>query len=132
MFRPIHAMVCALALAGASLAPAWAADAARTLEPALGRTIVSTHPDGRKARLWLSRDGSYAAEGRAGQRSGGHWTLMGDKLCLTQSRPIPIPFSYCKPVPPVEVGKPWRDVAVNGDSVTNEVVPGSPPADKGE
>ncbi len=112
----------ALAMAGASLSPALAATAAQLLEPALGNMIVSTHPDGRKAKLWLSRDGSYTAEGRAGQRSGGIWKVKGDKLCLTQRRPIGIPIPNCKPVPKVAIGKPWRDVAVNGEPVTNEVV----------
>ncbi|HVY33189.1 MAG TPA: hypothetical protein VG960_02090 [Caulobacteraceae bacterium] len=120
-----HAAGCALVLALVSSAPGWGAEPASSLEAAFGNTIVSTHPDGRKARLWLRRDGGYDAQGRAGERSGGVWTVKGEKLCLTQRRPWPIPFSYCKPIPPVAVGKPWRDKAVNGDPVTNEVLPGS-------
>lgn len=95
------------------------------LDPAIGNTIVSTHPDGRKARLWLGRDGAYEAEGRAGQKSGGVWSLKGDRLCLRQRHPIAIPFSYCKPIPSVTVGQSWRDKAVNGEQVTNEIVPGA-------
>ena len=111
----------------AHAAPAFAADGDAPLEAALGATIVSTHPDGRQAKLWLKRDGTYEAQGRAGERSGGVWRLTIDKLCLSQRRPFPIPFSYCKAVPPVSIGKPWREKAFNGDPVTNEVVPGGPP-----
>jgi hypothetical protein len=114
-----------LLLAGAAAAQDEAAQS--PLAPAFGATIVSTHPDGRKARLWLHPDGTYAAESRAGKRSGGVWKLKGDKLCFRQRRPIWIPFTYCKAVQPEAVGQPWRDVAVNGDKVTNEIVPGGEP-----
>lgn len=107
--------------------PAFAADAAERLRPALGNTIVSTHPDGRKARLWLTPGGRYSAEGRAGQRSGGVWTIKGEKLCLKQRRPISMPFTYCKPIPSVALDRPWRDKAVTGEMVTNNVVPGGDP-----
>ncbi len=112
-------------LAAAAPAPdASANDAMTRLAPALGNTIVSTHPDGRKARLRLAADGTYAAESRAGARSSGTWRLKGETLCLHQSRPLPIPFSYCKAVPAEQVGTPWRDTAVNGEPVTNEIVRG--------
>jgi hypothetical protein len=99
-------------------------DAAADLAPAFGNAIVSTHPDGRQARLWLNRDATYAAQGRRGERSGGVWTLKGDKLCLRQRRPIPIPFPYCKAFPRVHVGSVWSDTAFNGDKVTNRLAAG--------
>ena len=99
------------------------ADPAADLAPALGATIVSTHPDGRKARLSLNRDGTFTAQGRAGNPSSGVWKLKGDRLCLTQRRPIAIPFSYCHTIPHRIADGPWRDVAVNGDPVSNEIVP---------
>jgi hypothetical protein len=99
-------------------------DALSRLAPAFGNTIVSTHPDGRKARLWLEADGSYTAEGRAGNRASGTWKLKGDKLCLREHRPFPTPFPYCKSIQAEDVGKPWRDKAVNGEPVTNEIVRG--------
>ncbi len=89
---------------------------------------MSTHPDGRKAKLWLEKDGRYVAQSRAGKRSGGVWKVKGEKLCLTQRQPMSIPFSYCKAVPNESVGKPWRDKAVNGDLVTNEILPGGAPS----
>jgi len=97
---------------------------ATALAPAFGNSIVSTHPDGRQARLWLNRDSTYSAQGRRGERSGGVWTLKGEKLCLTQKRPIPIPFSYCKAFPHVDVGSAWSDTAFNGDKVKNRLVAG--------
>ncbi len=113
-----------LVCAGTIAAPVFASDPS-VLDPALGNTIVSTHPDGRKAKLWLKRDGTYSAQGRAGERSGGVWKVKGEKLCLSQRSPVPIPFSYCKLLPAVTVGKPWRDTAVTGEPVTNEIVPGN-------
>jgi hypothetical protein len=50
------------------LAPPVALAETSPLELAFSNTIVSTYPDGRKAKLWLNRDGSYrrrdAAAGR--------------------------------------------------------------------
>jgi len=120
--------LCGLALALTVTFPAHAAeggDAMSRLKPALGNTIVSTHPDGRKARLWLDAAGGYRAQGRAGERSAGVWKIKDEKLCLSQRRPLPIPFSYCKAIPDERVGKPWRDKAVNGDMVMNEIVRGA-------
>ena len=113
--------VAALFLAS-SVAAAPSGDAIARLAPAIGNAIVSTHPDGRKAKLWLQRDGTYAAQSRAGERSGGRWKVKGEKLCLSQRSPIPIPIAYCKPIPVEALGRPWRDTAVNGDLVTNEIV----------
>ena len=98
--------------------------AAPDLSPAFGNTIVSTHPDGRKARLFIHADHTYAAQSRAGSRSGGTWTIKGQKLCLSQKQPHPGLFTFCKTVPPVALGHPWSDTAVTGERVTNEVVKG--------
>ncbi|MGZ9099559.1 MAG: hypothetical protein ACXW3O_07645, partial [Brevundimonas sp.] len=65
----------ALVIAGASSALAQAS----SLEPAFGNTIVSTHPDGRQARLWLSADHTFRAQGRRGNRSSGVWRVRGDR-----------------------------------------------------
>lgn len=93
------------------------------LEPAFGAAIVSTHPDGRKARLWLRRDHSYAAQGRKGERSSGTWRLSkAGKLCLKQKRPLSIPLAYCRQPPAARVGRPWKDTAFNGEPVVNEIV----------
>jgi len=89
------------------------------LAPAFGNTIVSTHPDGRKAKLWLNADHSFTAQGRKGNRERGTWKIKGGKLCLKQGL-----LSYCKAFPKVRLGATWRDRAVNGDMVTNALVAG--------
>ena len=126
-------LVLALALAGSAAAVRAedeAAGAARDarLEMAFGSTIVSTYPDGRQAELWLKRDGSYEAEGRRHDRSGGAWQIKGDetgrKLCLRQHRPIPAPFSFCTPVPESGLDRPWSGKAYTGEQISIRVVRG--------
>jgi len=114
------ALAAALLIAGAPSAVAQDSG----LEPAFGNTIVSTHPDGRKARLWLSADHTFRAQGRGGNRSSGVWRVRGDRLCLTQRRPLPIPFPYCHRFPRHSVGDRWNDTASNGDAVINQIVAG--------
>lgn len=94
------------------------------LAPAFKNTVVSTYPDGRTARLWLSADGSYEAEGRKKDRSDGHWTLKGDKICLRQSHPATVPISYCTAVPSGDVGATWSAKSVFGDPLTVTLVAG--------
>ena len=94
------------------------------LETAFHNTIVSTYPDGRTAELWLDRDGSYVAEGRRHDRSSGHWKLKGGKLCLKQSHPIPVPFTYCTAVHDGGVGTSWAGKAVSGEAINIKVVKG--------
>ena len=119
-----------LALAGALGGPARAQDEAHAatrdsrLELAFGSTIVSTYPDGRQAELWLKRDGSYAAEGRRHDRSGGNWQVKDDKLCLKQHQPFPAPFSYCTGVPKGGLDKPWTAKAFTGEAISIKLVRG--------
>lgn len=96
--------------------------AAPDLSAAIGATIVSTHPDGRQAKLMLKADHSYSAVGRKGQRSGGTWALKDGKLCLSQKAPYPGPFRLCKAIPDVKADKTWRDTAFNGEPVVNRIV----------
>lgn len=114
MLRPA-ALALALLLVATSAAAITEAD----LRPAFGKTIVSTHPDGRKARLWLNADRTFTAQGRKGNRERGTWWVRNGKLCLAQRL-----LSYCKAFPKVRVGQTWRDRAVNGEMVTNELVAG--------
>jgi hypothetical protein len=91
---------------------------------AFGNTIVSTYPDGRTAELWLSPDGSYTAEGRKHDPSRGHWRVKGDRLCLSQVRPIPSPFSYCTTIPSSGMAREWPAKAVTGERITVKLVHG--------
>ena len=104
-------------------APVIAAEAS-ALHDAFGNTIVSTYPDGRKAELWLHADGAYDAEGRKHDRTSGHWTIKGEKLCLKQSRPFAFPFSYCTPLVAGGVGVSWKGKAVTGEPIRIQLVRG--------
>ena len=91
---------------------------------AFGSTIVSTYPDGRTAELYLQPDGGYTAKGRRGDGSSGHWKVNDGKLCLTQSRPLPVPFSYCTPIPSNGLHGAWTAKAVTGERIAVKLVKG--------
>ncbi|MEO8925990.1 MAG: hypothetical protein ABI306_02395 [Caulobacteraceae bacterium] len=91
---------------------------------AFGNTIVSTYPDGRTGELWLRPDGAYAGQGRKHDPSSGRWSVKGDKLCLRQSRPIPVPFNYCFPLPAGGFDTPWSGKAVTGEVTSIKLVHG--------
>jgi hypothetical protein len=94
------------------------------VDKAFGNTIVSTYPDGRTAELWLKADGSYTAEGRRHDPSRGHWRVKGNRLCLSQVRPVPSPFSYCTAIPSSGMGRSWSAKAVTGERITVRLVHG--------
>jgi hypothetical protein len=119
---------------GIAASPARAEDEAQgvtrdsRLEMAFGSTIVSTYPDGRQAELWLKRDGTYESEGRRHDRSSGVWQVKGDdkqghKLCMSQRRPFPVPFSFCTPAPE-SLDRPWTARAYTGEQVSVRLVRG--------
>ena len=114
----------AFALFSLALAAPAAAQDTSVLEPAFKNTIVSTYPDGRTAKLWLNRDGSYRAQGRRGKPSSGRWTLKGQRICLKQTRPIAGPFSYCTEVRRGGVGTSWPGKAVTGERIQIKVAGG--------
>ena len=115
------ASLAAVALLIAS--PALAAGSA-DLRPAFSNTIVSTYPDGRKAKLWLNSDGSYRAQGRRGKPSSGKWSVKGEKLCLKQQKPMAGPFPYCTPIKTGGVGTSWTGKAVTGERIRIQLVAG--------
>jgi hypothetical protein len=98
------------------------------LEAAFGNTIFSTYPDGRTGRLWLQANGEFTAEGRRKEHTSGHWTVKDDKLCMRQSRPIPIPFSFCTPLVSGGIGTTWTAKAVTGEPIQVELMRGGDPA----
>lgn len=125
-----------LIMIAALAAAASAASGGTTLKAAFGNTILSTYPDGRQAQLWLHPDGTYAAEGRRGDRSAGKWTAKGAKVCLKQSQPHAFPFSYCAPAPAGGVGTAWSGKAVTGEPIRIKLVRGmnartAPPSQPG-
>ncbi len=106
-----------IALAAATAVAVYVPAQAAGLDEAFSNTIVSTYPDGRTARLWLNRDGSYTAEGRRHDPSSGHWTMKGDKVCLRQSKPMAVPFRFCTPAFQGGVGSTWSAKAVTGEPI---------------
>ena len=93
---------------------------------AVGSTLVSTFPDGRSGELWLAQDGSYEGEGRRHDHTSGHWVYDKGRLCLRQSRPVPIPFSWCTVLPPdteaLKAG--WTTKAPMGETIVVKLVQG--------
>jgi len=125
-----------LVFAALAAATTLASPDAASLKAAFGNTIVSTYPDGRQAQLWLRPDGSYACEGRRGDRSSCRWKLKGTRSCLKQSKPFAFPVSYCAPVPPGGVGTVWSGKTVTGAPLRIMLVRGpsarsAPPAELG-
>lgn len=121
--HPVCSLFTAAVLTAFAAAPATAAEPTG-LEAAFRATIVSTYPDGRTARLWLHQDGSYTARGRRGDLSSGRWTQKGEKLCMKQRRPLPVPFSFCTPMVEGGIGTTWAATAVSGEPVKVRLEPG--------
>ena len=114
-------MIAELMMAAAvSVAPATLAHMA----PAFANTIVSTYPDGRHGQLYLASDGTWRAVSRHGNASRGSWSVKGERVCMHQSRPIPLPFGYCTPIVGGGVGTRWSAKAPTGEPITAELVAG--------
>lgn len=85
---------------------------------------MTTYPDGRTAKAWLNRDGSYRGVSRRGKVLGGKWSLNGEQICFRQSRPFPAPVSWCTPVQRGGVGTSWKAKAVTGEPIQVKLVAG--------
>jgi hypothetical protein len=112
-----------LALAANAVAPT-AGATGDIIAPAFNGTIVSTYPDGRISKLWLNRDGSFSSEGREHEQRAGRWRIKGHAVCMSQLKPVPIPFlSYCAPIPSTGVDVAWTGKAVTGEPIVNRLNP---------
>jgi hypothetical protein len=120
-----RSLILAVAVSGTMLTPA-AAESSTSLKPAFKNTIVSTYPSGRSTRLWLAADGSSKAQRTNGRFTKGKWSRKGDEVCLRQTGPIPIPITFCSPIPAVYVGATWRGKSPKGEPLTNRLVAGRP------
>ena len=117
----------ALVLAGAATVAQAAPKAVPpAYAPVFTGALVSTYNDGRQGKLWLSADGSFVGVSRRGARNAGSWVLETARLCLRQSRPIPIPFRYCQPLPATLSGS-WRGKAPSGEPISIRFVEGDRP-----
>lgn len=54
---------------------------------AFGNTVLIIDPDGRSRKIWLRPNGTWTGLSRRGLDLAGDWTVQGDKICLTQSKP---------------------------------------------
>jgi hypothetical protein len=112
--------------AAASLAAvnAQAADLSR-VAAAFGNTVMSIYPDGRTQRFWLHPNGDWEGVGRDGRPLAGHWTVKDDKVCLRQTKPPTLPFSYCTPFPTdPRIGVAWTAKDFGGTPIKLTVVKG--------
>ena len=94
------------------------------LDPVFGNTLEMTYPDGRLARLWLDRDGSYRGVNWHGRTSSGRWFVKPGKVCMKQKRPLPMPISFCTPLVAGSVGAAWGGRAVSGEPIRIRLVAG--------
>lgn len=97
----------------------------RGVAAAFGNTVKALYPDGKHQHIWLKSDGTWEAIGRRRTASSGKWTVKGEKVCLKQSKPIPIPIRYCTEFPSEgRVGAVWAGKAMTGEQIKLTVVPG--------
>lgn len=103
---------------------AQAADLGR-IAAAFGNTVMSVYPDGRSQKIWLHSDGLWQGVGRNGQPLAGRWTERGDKVCLRQTKPPTLPFSYCTGFPDdPHIGVTWTSKDFAGTPIRLTVVKG--------
>lgn len=103
---------------------AQAADLSR-VATAFGNTVMSIYPDGRTQKIWLHPNGDWDGLGRDGRPLAGHWQLKGDRVCLRQSKPPTLPFSYCTNFPNnPQVGVTWTSKDFGGTPIRLMVVKG--------
>ena len=57
------------------------------MKAAFGNTLLTIDPDGRSRKIWLQPDGTWTGLSRRGLDLAGKWTVKGDKVCLSQSKP---------------------------------------------
>jgi hypothetical protein len=103
---------------------AQAADLGR-IATAFGNTVMSIYPDGRTQKIWLHPNGDWDGLGRNHKPLAGHWQLKGDRVCLRQTRPPTLPFSYCTAFPDnAQVGATWTSRDFGGTPIRLTVVKG--------
>lgn len=87
-----------LLAAALSLSAAAPAIAAPNVGAAFGNTVLIVDPDGRSRKIWLQPGGRWTGLSRRGLALAGKWTVRGDKVCISQSKPRLI-GSLCNPLP---------------------------------
>jgi hypothetical protein len=85
------------------------------VDSAFGNTVLTIDPDGRSRKIWLQPDGTWTGLSRRGLDLAGKWTVQGDKVCLSQSKPRLL-GSMCQKIP-TELG-----LAVEAKDPTGKLV----------
>ena len=80
-------MLLLAACLAAPLAAHAAAASPANVSAAFGNTVLTIDPDGRSRKIWLQPDGTWTGLSRRGLDLAGKWTVQGDKVCLSQSKP---------------------------------------------
>ena len=75
-----------------------AAAAPANVDAVFGNTVLTIDPDGRSRKIWLQPDGTWTGLSRRGLDLAGKWSVRGDKVCLSQSKPR-LPGSMCEKFP---------------------------------
>ena len=81
------ALAAALIAGAARAADAPDAQAAQAVQATFGNTVFSMYADGRSQKIWLHPDGTWIGKSRRGKDLAGKWTVKGEKVCMTQSKP---------------------------------------------
>ena len=114
------ALTLAALLSLPAAAPAIAAPA--KADAAFGNTVLIVDPDGRSRKIWLQPGGAWTGKSRRGLDLAGKWTMKGDKVCLTQSRPR-LPGSLCNTFP-TQVGATLQAKDPGGKTIQLKLVKG--------
>jgi hypothetical protein len=109
-------------LAALLTAPTAGAAAPANVQAAFGNTVLTIDPDGRSRKIWLQPDGSWTGLSRRGRDLAGKWTVKGDKVCLTQSKPR-LPGSMCE-IFPSQPGASVQTKDPSGKTVQVKLVKG--------
>lgn len=92
---------------------------------AFGNTVMSIYPDGKSQKIWLHPDGLWDGLSRKNEPLQGKWALKGEKVCLRQTKPPTLPFSYCTPFPTdAHVGVTWTSKDFVGTPIRLTVLKG--------
>jgi len=92
------------------------------VDAAFGHTVLIVDPDGRSRKIWLQPGGAWSGLSRRGLDLAGKWTVKGDKVCLSQSKPR-LPGSLCQTFP-TTIGSSVSAKDPSGKAVTVKLVKG--------
>lgn len=89
-----------------------------------GNTIVSRYSDGGWVKHWFNSDGTYTAQFSDGRRLSAHWSVQGDRVCLTHMHPNMLLPRFCTRMVDARVGQTWQARDPLGRRVQNILMAG--------